>query len=336
MKKSDLRTALEMITEGEKASVAEAMMTESVARYQEEKRWTTNRKIQGFGIGRRLTDGERQGDMALKVYVEKKLPKAELGDKLVPKKIDISGIAGEIETDVEEIGKVEIELDTQRHRPAFPGCGLGHVEITVGTFGCLVRKKHDPNKLFILSNSHVLANEGLGEKGDLIIQPGDFDGGVAPADVIAELSEFIPFDFGQGFTNLVDAAIAKVKRKSDVVSSINVIGTPPGEPGIARVGSPVKKVGRTTGFTHGEVVDVDFKTSIPYKKPGGGKGYVRFKDQVLCTRYTAGGDSGSAVLHRDTNKILGLHYAGSTSSSIFNKIGNVLDALNIEIVTEVI
>jgi hypothetical protein len=54
-----------------------------------------------------------------------------------------------------------MELDTQRHRPAFPGCGLGHTDVTVGTFGCLVRKKGDPNNLYILSNSHVLANEGI-------------------------------------------------------------------------------------------------------------------------------------------------------------------------------
>ena len=35
-------------------------------------------------------------------------------------------------------------------------------------------------------------------------------------------------------------------------------------------------------------------------------------------------------------KIIGLHFAGSTSSSIFNRIGNVLDALGIEVVTEAI
>jgi len=41
--------------------------------------------------------------------------------------------------------------------------------------------------LYILSNSHVLADEGTGAVGDRVIQPGKYDGGAAPGDVIAEL-----------------------------------------------------------------------------------------------------------------------------------------------------
>jgi hypothetical protein len=59
---------------------------------------------------------------------------------------------------------------------------------------------------------------------------------------------------------------------------------------------------------------------------------VGFRDQVLCTRYSASGDSGSAVLNME-KEIVGLHFAGSDSSSIFNRIGHVLDALSIEVVT---
>jgi hypothetical protein len=57
---------------------------------------------------------------------------------------------------------------------AVPGSGLGHPDVTVGTFGCLVRKAGDEG-LFILSNSHVLANEGLARIGDPIVQPGAHD-----------------------------------------------------------------------------------------------------------------------------------------------------------------
>ena len=57
-----------------------------------------------------------------------------------------------------------------------------------------------------------------------------------------------------------------------------------------------------------------------------------FRDQVLCTRYSAGGDSSWAVLNMK-KEVVGLHFAGSASSSIFNRIGHVLDALKIEVVT---
>lgn len=332
MKKSTLRAALEMVTGGSEARVPEVLRAEAIARHEETQPWRTSDQVQGYGIGRRITRGERLSDLALKVYVERKKPRKELGPETVPARIMMPGLGAEIETDVEEIGRIELEADTMRHRPAMPGCGVGHPAISVGTFGCLVRKKSDPKTLYILSNSHVLADSGIAAIGDKILQPGSCDGGQAPKDIIGELAEFVPFRFNGAFSNLVDAALARVKL-SVVTSRIRILGIPPSGLGVARIGTRVKKVGRTTDFTIGEVIDTDFKTSLQFKKPGGGIGFARFTDQVLCTRYTAGGDSGSAVLHEKSNKLLGLHFAGSMSSSIFNKIHNVVEALDIEIVT---
>ena len=95
----------------------------------------------------------------------------------------------------------------------------------------------------------------------------------------------------------------------------------------------VQKTGRTTDHTIGIIRDVDYRTTLRYRKPTGGSLRVGFKDQVLCSRYTAPGDSGSAILNMN-RKVVGLHFAGSPSTSVFNKIGNVLDALNLEIVTD--
>jgi hypothetical protein len=255
-------------------------------------------------------------------------------DKPVPEKVDLPGLAEPVFTDVEEIGKVLLESNTARHRPAMPGCGLGHPEVTVGTFGCLVRKQGQPDKLYVLSNSHVLANEGLGRAGDVIIQAGKFDGGVQPDDVLCELAEFVPFQFTEDdFPNLVDAAIAAVKNPSEVTSAVNLIGVPKGVSTVVRRGMKVRKCGRTTDLTIGEIKDVDYRLPMFYKNGNGGSGRAGMRDQVLCTRYTAGGDSGSAVFNMD-GKIVGLHFAGSPSSSIFNRIGHVLDALDLEIVTD--
>lgn len=328
------KRALEIVTEGAEAALPNALRAEALTSFQEAEPWAKQNNIQGFGIGEKITDGEMLKELSLRVYVDKKEPKASL-DNPVPKKVYVPGFDVEVETDVVAIGKVELESNTSRLRPVIPGFSVGHPNISAGTFGCLVRKTNGTKTLYILSNSHVLADEGVANAGDDILQPGHRDGGRAPGDVIGELDSWVPFEFTDNtFPNLVDAAIAKVK-KSDVKSAIRLIGVPKGVSTRLRRGMNVKKTGRTTDFTTGVIQDINYRLPLTYKKPGGGVGRVGLRDQVLCTRYTAGGDSGSAVLNSG-NMVVGLHFAGSPSSSIFNKIEHVLTLLKIEIVTEVI
>jgi hypothetical protein len=329
----DLRKALRILTEGKRMKGASEFRLEAAAAQDEARPWTAGENIQGLGIAERITDGRKLDELALKVYVDRKLPKAKVTN-LVPKKLDLPGMEMQVETDVEEIGKVVLEMHTGRFRPAMPGSGLGHLQVTVGTFGCLVRKKGTQSPLYILSNSHVLANQGVAAAKDPVVQAGVTDGGAMPDDHLCELAEWVPFQFtADDYPNTVDAAIAKVLRKKDVTSAVRLIGVPKGVSTVVRRGMQVRKSGRTTDLTIGEIKDVDYRLALNYKKPGGGTGRVGLTDQVLCTRYTDGGDSGSAVFNND-GKIVGLHFAGSTSSSIFNRIGNVLDALGIEVVTE--
>ena len=343
-----LLEALDMLTEvaGAPAAFGTAYLMaaprhlarpEALATHEANKSWTYGPDIQGLGIGEKVTDQKRLKEVVLKVYVTEKKPESKLKNLVkVPKEVKLAGSNRVIPTDVEAIGKVEKEANTTRVRPAIPGFSLGHPAITAGTFGCLVRKKGDAKTLYILSNSHVLADEGLAAVGDQIIQPGAYDGGTAPADVLATLAQFVPFTFSAtGYTNLVDAAIAKVKKPKLVTSAIRIIGVPAGTSVALARGMQVQKCGRTTDYTVGVVRDINYRTSLRYKKPGGGTGRVGFTDQVLCTRYTAGGDSGSAVLDMK-KKIVGLHFAGSESSSIFNRIEHVLAALGVSpVVTQV-
>ncbi len=331
-KQKHLLLALELITAPELPRIARSFAAEALKMQEKAKPWAMGKGIQGIGIAEKITDGQKLGVLAIKVYVEKKLPKSKLED-VVPKNLTVPGVEEKIETDIQEIGIVTKEPNTIRVRPAIPGFGVGHVNITVGTFGCLVRKKDDDETLYILSNSHVLADEGTGAVGDRVIQPGKYDGGAAPGDVIAELSQWIPFQFtSTGYPNTVDAAIAKVKNKASVTSAIRLIGVPTGASNRVRRGMRVQKTGRTTDYTQGIIQDINYRMALNYKKPGGGSGRVGLQDLVLCTRFTDGGDSGSAVL--DMNKrIVGLHFAGSPSSSIFNKINNVITQLDIDVVT---
>jgi hypothetical protein len=288
--------------------------------------------VQGLGIGDKLTHGEPTGELALRVYVEKKKAKAKVANP-VPKVVVVPGV-GERITDVIELGRVVPELFTERIRPAMPGSGLGHTAVTVGTFGCLVRKKGDSTGLYVLSNAHVLANEGLAAPGDGIVQPGSLDGGTSDGDSFARLTDFVPFEFTDtSFPNLVDAAIAKVRRRTWAGPKLRILDiAPAGVSKTVRRGMHIKKVGRTTDYTTGVIADVHLRLALKYHRPSGsGRARVGFRDQVLCTRYSAGGDSGSVILNNN-DKIVGLHFAGATSGSVFNRITHVLELLDIEAV----
>ena len=339
---ADLILALEFVTRGAEAIVPEELQPEALPspslmaaaeKVREKSRdWTTERGVQGLGIGTKISKGQPTEELAMRVYVERKEPRADLGSP-VPKTVSVPEV-GKVPTDVIEIGKVEPETFRERVRPAMPGSGLGHPDVTVGTFGCLVRRKGGGDGgLYILSNSHVLANSGLATIGDKVVQPGDADGGKEPGDVLATLVEFVPFDFSEGYPNLADAAIAEVRSQS-VRPELRILGIRPvGVSHTLRRGMTVKKVGRTTDFTTGVVQDLHYRMRLSYPtskaKPPATRA-AGLRDLVLCTRYTAGGDSGSLVLN-NRNRAVGLHFAGSPSSSIFCRIRNVFTALNVEL-----
>ena len=72
------------------------------------------------------------------------------------------------------------------------GISIAHEDVTAGTLGWYCEKD---DRLLVLSNNHVLANENKGDKGDPILQPGPHDGGQKPEDVCGELFDFVPIRF---------------------------------------------------------------------------------------------------------------------------------------------
>ncbi|MEJ7591584.1 MAG: hypothetical protein WKF77_08545 [Planctomycetaceae bacterium] len=98
------------------------------------------------------------------------------------------------ELDVRYVGRI-IKLETpktlqKRRRPLVIGCSIGHQDVTAGTLGCFALTRSGKKKV-ILSNNHVLANENDAKAGDAILQPGKFDGGRKPANVVATLLKFV-------------------------------------------------------------------------------------------------------------------------------------------------
>src|SRR4029077_11457536 len=109
-------------------------------------------------------------------------------------------------------------------RPAQPGCSVGFRDpadqfVMAGTFGALVK---DSGGVYILSNNHVLANEGQLAAGAPIFQPGLLDGGNADTDQIAKLTRFEKLQTDA--PNKVDCAIAEALKTSLVSRDVLHIG----------------------------------------------------------------------------------------------------------------
>jgi hypothetical protein len=266
-----------------------------------------------------------------------------------------------IKIDVIEVGELRaLQTRTNRWRPAPGGVSIGHYQITAGTLGAVVRDRSTGDRL-ILSNNHVIANSNDADPGDLILQPGPIDGGSPGEDTIAHLERFCPIEFASepgscdvadtyarvGNTiagwlgskhrvntiqsdpqavNLVDAAVARPVNDNDILDEIIEIGTVQGTEA-GHLGMSLRKSGRTTSFTTGQITLINATVEINY----GGDRKARFEDQLVTGPMSQGGDSGSLVVAGDSLKAVGLLFAGSAQSMIFNPIQAVLNCLEVEI-----
>ena len=295
------------------------------ARRQHEDRLLRLDNVVGVATSLKVTDEHPTSTWSLSVLVEKKLPLDEVAEE--------SRVPGELDgvpTDVVEVGRPEALVFNARVRPAQPGFSIGHFNITAGTFGCLVRdiRPQSSGEYLILSNNHVLAAVNAGSPGDLILQPGPFDGGVFPADAVATLERFEPITFGMTGYNVVDCAVAKPLYSRNVVAAIIGVAMPRGIDQAA-VGQQVLKVGRTTQVTIGRVLAVDATVSVFYGAPG----VAVFRHQILTTAMSAGGDSGSLLMSTPALDAVGLLFAGSPFITIYNHISEVEVALGVRPVT---
>ena len=295
--------------------------------------------------GKKIIGGMNTGRDAIEVHVTEKVPLSALAKTdRIPKRIHGR------ETDV--IGKTHkiYALRTGRYRPMLGGVSGGHPNITAGTL--------NPFKptgiMYILSNKHVGAPDGA-NIGDEWWQPGKADGGTS-VDSIGYLSDFVPITYIDDeslcpianfivdrlnavakffrcqtriphpildVTNLVDCAIARPFKDEDVSEEILEIGIPTGF-AEAIVNEMIRKSGRTTGLTENIVTATDGMVNVGY---GDGKIAV-FTDQIMTNAMAEGGDSGSLGINKD-NKVVALLFAGSDQVTIFNKISNVLEQLEL-------
>ncbi len=186
----------------------------------------------------------------------------------------------------------------------------------------------------ILSNTHVIAMEPRTDDfldiGTPIIQPGSGDGGRL-SERVGALEAYIPIDFDPDAENYADAAIGSIDGG---------VGASPGEQfyeegnywveGWTEVsnGDIIRKSGRTTGVTTGEVTHTNVSVVVQY-----GDQSAYFVDQIAVAQenwsFSAPGDSGSAV-DKD-GEFVGLVFAGSEDFVVICKAEHILDGLGIAV-----
>ena len=197
-----------------------------------------------------------------------------------------------------------------RQRPLLIGASIGHVAVTAGTLGAFALHRKT-QKLVILSNNHVLANEDAGKLGDIVIQPGAHDGGKRRSDRVGALLDFVPLKNGGG--NLVDAAIASIDAGIDIdAATLTGFGALAGlRQDILEPGAIVLKVGRTTGVTRGLVTAIEVDDLVI----GYDRGDLSFDRQIEIEGadtgpFSDGGDSGSIIVD-EQGLACALLFAGS-------------------------
>ncbi len=129
--------------------------------------------------------------------------------------------------------------------------------------------------------------------------------------------------------NSIDAALARpldddtIRFSDEILSIGRVSGVKP-----PVVGMRVRKMGRTTGLTTGEITVVNAVVDVGYNTPLGRR-TARFTDQVMATGMSQGGDSGALVMDADSQQAVGLLFAGSGITTVFTPIQRVLERLQV-------
>ena len=300
-------------------------------------------------IGRKVKGGVRTDRLAVRVSVQVKRPLTLVPpEQRIPTELTSEGGAL-VETDVDEMempsaplprmlrtdssaaaqpgaGKLELRL---YRRPVLGGLSASSIRFSIGTIAIPVCDSSQPGILYLLSNNHVFAFLNAGRVGDAILQPAPEDGGTYPASIIARLTRWIPLQLGIGSTNTVDAALAYVPT-GYALPTVTWVGQPTQTRPASdvHVGDLVRKVGRTTGLTSGEIIGIAASVKVNYALAGFGNKQTTLVDQILTSPMAGYGDSGSLLLDT-SNYAVGMLAAGSRTATVFNYFQNVATALNV-------
>jgi hypothetical protein len=284
------------------------------------KDWTANphHNVVGLGIGYKRVGRRESKKRCIVFYVIRKTSNRQRIRKgyVIPKEID------GVPTDVIEVGIPRAA--------SLPGESIGLVahgsHNVTGTLGLYVRRGQ---QIFILSNNHVLADEGRVPLNTAIVSPGP---GIAGNPVpIGTLSEFVPAAWDT--SNIVDCAIAEIQPGAAWQNTIPGFGAINGVAS-PRGGRQVVKRGQSTGVTTGITLS-NTKLSMVFNYPHASM--VMFTNLmgiigVGGSLFASDGDSGSAIVDDQTGNAVGLLIGVAENGIAFaNHMPTVMTQLNVQL-----
>ncbi|MEW9701595.1 hypothetical protein [Paenibacillus sp. SI8] len=225
-------------------------------------------------------------------------------------------------------------VSKRKYRPVSGGVSIGKREMgATGTAGLIVTKN---NRLFVLSNNHVLVKDNSTEFSETV-QPGVVDGGVLGRDTIGRAYQFVKLRAGQD--NFQDSAIAipranRLLNPRYLISSTGQLVTVPGHLTSYPVGQKLVKSGRTSGYVTGTVESNNVDVRVSY---GGSLGTLLFRNQSVIVGDSGAvslpGDSGSVWLRASDRYAAALNFAGTEDGkrSISNPIDVVLSTYGVRV-----
>ncbi len=258
--------------------------------------------VTGVAIGRKFKDGQWIDETCISIRVKEKKPLSELKKKdILPK--TILGVKTDV---LEHAYKPLVQYD--RLDPLQGGVSIGKEGArSAGTLGCIAFKDDEP---YILTNFHVVVPTGYTTPNEYMMQPAGIDGGVLVADRIGTISDYSIGTDGDFAIIKIDLNLRQYSQDmfttGDVISNIK-------DP---EIGDLVTKSGRTTDVTYG-VVSAFGTFGVDYSAWGlGTVNIMGFEVIPLSDPYeniSAPGDSGSCVYITDSETVVGILTAGSTS-----------------------
>jgi hypothetical protein len=240
-------------------------------------------------------------------------------------------VVGELNAQTEtnrRLNQVALDYFKQRHRPIIPGASAAHVASTTGTVCCIVRPRGGGETKFLLLSGDF---ESEFTAGDAVLQPGPFDGGRAPDDVVAYFARFLRPNFEA--PNSATGSIAAVISAVQVSNTIPGFGPIRGVADDVELGQELFIAGRTSGLQRVIVSRIHVSSIISFDR-----GEATFTGLIGlrgagAVAASEGGDAGAPILTPD-GRLAAMLFAGSTEESLAVPIRQVFDALNVELDTE--
>lgn len=294
--------------------------------------------VTGVGIGGRLREGRPTGEVVIKVFVERKRPVAELpAGQLLPQRFEGIGI------DVSELPPSRLEAappavarppgsaivpvnetDETKYRPLVGGARI-QVDLTgsgLGTLGCFLRHTTDANRVFALTNFHVVSVR-TPDSLRVLRAPTANSTRVGQPTSEASSTKCCSDQFGTFVAGSEDAtrdaALVQLDPGAQWLAEVTGIGRLTGTHDItvaeaATQTYPVRKRGARTLLTGGMVEAINTthtrdgitRNNVTVVRPNPNPaitppGHTFFSDH---------GDSGSVVVN-DNREVVALHYAGA-------------------------